>query len=303
MLLSKRGKLILRINKGEPMEIKKVSVVGSGTMGTQIAMQTAIFGYEVRCYSSDPESLKNAEEFSRTWFSKSVLRGKMSEEEAKSAQSRLTFMSDDKEAMKDADLVIEAVSDVVSVKREVLAQVDALTPDHTIFASNSSYIVSSRFADAVKNPEKVINMHFFNPALVMKLVEVVQGSHCSQDTVDTMVKFVKSIGKEPALVKKEIYGFVVNRIFSAITKEACSLLDQDVASIEDIDKAVKLGLSHPMGPFELLDLTGIDLEYDILTERYQETGALADKPSAALVERYSKGHYGRKTKKGFYEYE
>jgi len=285
------------------MEIKKVSVVGSGTMGIQIAMQTAISGYDVRCYSSCAESLRNAEEFAENWFKKSVTKGKMTEDEAAKAQERLVLISDPKVAMKDADLVIEAVSDVLSVKREVLAEVDALTPDHTIFASNSSYIISSRFADVVKNPEKVINMHFFNPALVMKLVEVVQGSHCSQDTVDTMVKFVESIGKVPALVKKEIYGFIVNRIFSAITKEACYLYDQNVASVEDIDKAVKFGLSHPMGPFELLDMTGIDLEYDVLTELYRTTGNPADKPSPALVELYAKGHYGRKTKKGFYEYE
>jgi len=285
------------------MEIKKVSVVGSGTMGTQIAMQTAISGYDVRCYSRPAEDLKKAEEFSDAWFSKGVAKGKMSADEAAAAKGRLSFVPDVAEAMKDADLVIEAVSDVVEVKRSVLAEIDPLTPDHTIFASNSSYIVSSRFADVVKNPEKVINMHFFNPALVMKLVEVVHGPHCSQDTVDTMVKFVESIKKVPALVKKEIYGFIVNRIFSAMTKEACYLYDQGVASVEDIDKAVKLGLNHPMGPLELLDLTGIDLEYDVLIELYRTTGDPADKPSPALVELYAKGHFGRKTKKGFYEYE
>jgi 3-hydroxybutyryl-CoA dehydrogenase len=137
----------------------------------------------------------------------------------------------------------------------------------------------------------------------MKLVEVVQGPHVSDETVKTVFAFVQGIGKTPILVKKEIYGFVVNRIFSAITKEACYLLDQGIASVEDIDLAVKNGLGHPMGPLELLDLTGIDLEYDVLMEKYKMTGELSDKPSPALVEHYAKGEYGKKSKKGFYSYE
>jgi 3-hydroxybutyryl-CoA dehydrogenase len=154
----------------------------------------------------------------------------------------------------------------------------------------------------VKHPENVLNVHFFNPVLIMKLVEVVQGPHVSDETVEKVFEFAKAINKTPILVKKEIYGFVVNRIFSAITKEACYMLDQGVASIEDIDTAVKNGLGHPMGPLELLDMTGIDLEYDVLTEKYRMTGDLADKPSPAIVERYARGEYGRKSKKGFYDY-
>ena len=285
------------------MEIKKVAMVGGGAMGNQIAMQVAIAGFDITCWSRSAATVEKAESFSKGWFAKSVSKGKMTEEDAAKIQGRLSFTTNLAEAVKDVDLVIEAVADVLAVKRDVLAQVDALTPERTIFASNSSYIVSSKFADAVKHPEKVLNLHFFNPALVMKLVEVVKGPHCSEETIETMVKFVESIDKIPAVVNKEIYGFIVNRIFSAITKEACYMYDQGVASIEDIDKAVKYGLSHPMGPFELLDLTGIDLEYDVLTEKYRSTGELTDKPSPAIVERYARGEYGRKTKKGFYKYE
>ena len=285
------------------MEIKKVAMVGGGAMGNQIAMQVAISGYDVACWSRSAGTLEKAESFSKGWFAKSVAKGKFTEEDAAKIQERLSFTTDLAEAVKDVDLVIEAVVDVLAVKRDVLAQMDALTPDRTIFASNSSYIVSSKFADVVKHPEKVLNLHFFNPALVMKLVEVVKGPHCSGETIETMIRFVESIGKVPAVVNKEIYGFIVNRIFSAITKEACYMYDQGVASFEDIDKAVKYGLSHPMGPFELLDLTGIDLEYDVLTEKYRSTGELADKPSPAIVERHARGEYGRKTKKGFYKYE
>ena len=131
---------------------------------------------------------------------------------------------------------------------------------------------------------------------------MVQGPHTSKETVEQLMEFARSIGKTPVLVQKEISGFVVNRIFSAITKEACYLLDQQVASLEDIDMAVKKGLGHPMGPFELLDMTGIDLEYNVLMEKFRTTMDPADRPAAALVERYAQGAYGRKTGRGFYTY-
>ena len=284
------------------MIIKKVAMVGAGTMGNQIAMQVAISGYEVTCYSRKEATVANAKSYSDGWFAKSVEKGRMTAGEADQAKGKLTFTTDLKEAVTGADMVIEAVSDVLQTKREILGKIDRYTPDHAIYASNSSYIVSSLFADAVRHPENVLNVHFFNPALVMKLVEVVRGPHVGDTTVEAVFEFIKSINKIPVLVRKEIYGFIVNRIFSAITKEACYLLDQGVASIEDIDTAVKNGLGHPMGPLELLDMTGIDLEYDVLMEKYRMTGELSDKPSPAIVERYARGEYGRKTKKGFYGY-
>lgn len=284
-------------------EIKKIAVVGAGTMGNQIAMQVANSGFTVACYSRKESTLQGAMKFADGWYKKTVEKGKMTEEAACEAQKRLTFTNDLKAAATGADIVIEAVADIVDIKRKILEEIDSYTPQHTIYASNSSYIVSSKFADAVARPEKVLNVHFFNPALVMKLVEVVSGPHVSEDTVETIFEFSKAIDKTPILVKKEIYGFVVNRIFSAITKEACYLLDQGVASIEDIDMAVRNGLGHPMGPLQLLDMTGIDLEYDVLMEKYRMSGDLSDKPSPAIVERYAKGNYGKKTKKGFYDYE
>lgn len=282
--------------------MKKVAVIGAGTMGNQIAMQTAISGYETCCYSRKEATIEKASKFSADWFGKSVAKEKITREESELIQSRLSFTTDLKQAVEGADLVIEAVADVLETKKATLAEIDKYTSEHTIYASNSSYIVSSLFADSVKHPENVLNVHFFNPVLIMKLVEVVQGPHVSEETVEQIFEFAKSINKIPILVQKEIYGFVVNRIFSAITKEACYMLDQGVASIEDIDIAVKNGLGHPMGPFELLDMTGIDLEYDVLTERYRSTGNLSDKPSPAIVERYARGEYGRKSKKGFYDY-
>lgn len=282
--------------------MKKVAVIGAGTMGNQIAIQTAISGYDTCCYSRKEATVEKARKFSTDWFAKSVAKAKMTQEDSDAIQSRLCFTTDLEQAVNSADLVIEAVADVLETKRTILAEIDKMTPEHTIYASNSSYIVSSAFADSVKHPENVLNVHFFNPVLIMKLVEVVQGPHVSHETVETVFEFVRSINKIPVLIQKEIYGFVVNRVFSAITKEACYMLDQGIASIEDIDTAVKNGLGHPMGPFELLDMTGIDLEYDVLTERYRNTGNLSDKPSPAIVERYARGEYGRKTKKGFYDY-
>ena len=284
------------------MEIRKVAVLGAGLMGIQIAIQIAKSDFQTVCYSRRQETVDKAAEFAKDWFSKAVTKGKMTAEDAEAAQKNLCITTDLKVACTDADLVVESVSDILDVKRKTLEDADQITPEHTVYASNSSYLVSSRFCDSVKNPSKVCNMHFFNPALVMKIVEVVRGPQSSAETVNTVFDFAKAIGKDPILVEKEIYGFVVNRIFSALTREACYLVDMGIASVEDIDKAVKGGLGHPMGPLELLDMTGIDLEYNVYMEKFKMTADMADRPAACLTERYAKGDYGRKSGKGFYTY-
>lgn len=284
------------------MEIKKVAVIGTGIMGRQIAMQTAIHGYKVTCYSRRQSTVDDAAAFSADWFAKRVAKGKMSAEEAAEVQNRLVFTNDISAAAADADLVFEAVADQVEVKRKVLAQLDAITKDACIYASNSSYIVSSKFADAVKDSSHVLNVHFFNPALVMKIVEIVKAPHVSNEVFDVVTEFIKSIGKTPVTVEKEIYGFIVNRIFSALTREACYLVDAGVASPEDIDVAVKGALGHSMGPLETLDMTGIDLEYTVYMEKFQQSGKKEDLPAACLTEHYARGEYGRKSGKGFYDY-
>lgn len=284
------------------MNIHKVLVVGCGTMGGQIAIQTALCGYQVYAYDLKQEMTQKAAAYAESWFAGRVKKGRLTQEESAAAQDRLVFTNDLPLAAEEADLVVEAVPDVAEIKRAVLAHVDQYVPERAFYSSNSSYLVSSAFAGAVRHPERVANLHFFNPALVMELVEVVRGPHTSQETVDVLMEFARSIRKTPILVKKEIYGFVVNRIFSAITKEACYLYDQGVAGSEDIDLAVKKGLGHPMGPFELLDMTGIDLEYHVLMEKFRTTMDPADRPAAVLVEHYAKGEYGRKTRKGFYDY-
>ncbi|MDR1961555.1 MAG: 3-hydroxyacyl-CoA dehydrogenase family protein [Gracilibacteraceae bacterium] len=285
------------------MNIHKVLVVGAGNMGHQIAIQTALNGFQVACTDVSEETLDKARAFFADWLKGRVAKQKLTQEQADGVRGRLTFTPDLKGSAADVDLVLEAVPDIVEVKKKVLREVDGYTPDRTIFGSNSSYIVSSRFADAVKDPSKVLNVHFFNPAIVMKTVEIVKGPHVSDETFATVIEFVKAIGKTAIPVHKEIYGFLVNRFVTLLVREAGYLADAEIATPENIDLAIKGALGHPMGPFELIDLAGLDLEYQVRMERFKETGDLADRPSVALISHVVKGEYGRKTGKGFYAYD
>ncbi|GBF35027.1 3-hydroxybutyryl-CoA dehydrogenase [Desulfocucumis palustris] len=286
----------------ENVEIKNICVLGAGNMGHQIALSAALAGFNVICTDINQEILQKAENFVDTYLPERVAKGKLSKDDAEAARARVSFTGDLTRAAKDADLVIEAVIEKLDLKRDIFARLDKICPPHAILATNSSYIVSSKIADVTSRPDKVCNMHFFNPALVMKLVEVVKGPHVSQETVDAVMKVCERMGKIPVLLQKEIYGFLVNRIVAAIKTEALYIHDMGVASYQDIDTAVVNALGHPMGPFRLLDLTGIDLSYYIGTERYQETGDPRHKPSPIIVEKFVKKEWGRKTGKGFYDY-
>jgi 3-hydroxybutyryl-CoA dehydrogenase len=283
-------------------DIKNICVVGAGNMGHQISLLCAIHGYKTTCTDIVPEILKKAEKFADTYLPGRVEKGKMTKEIAEKARKNISFTLDLKEAVKDADYVIEAAVEVLAVKRKVFADLDRLAPVHAILATNSSYLVSSLVADATKRPSKVVNMHFFNPALVMKLVEVVKGPHVSDETAKITMDLSEKLEKIPVLLKKEVEGFLLNRIFRVIGREALWMLEMGIASIEDIDKACVHGAGHPMGPFRLMDLTGIDLNYIRSMERFRESGDRADLPSPSVVERYSKGNYGEKTGKGWYDY-
>jgi len=276
-------------------DVKNVCVVGAGNMGHQIALQCALSGYKTVSTDVVPAVLEKAEKFVDNYLPGRVQKGKMTEDEAKAARSRISFTGDLKEAAKDADVVIEAVLERVDLKRKIFADLDKIAPPGAILATNSSFIVSSRIADATTRPDRVCNLHFFNPALVMKLVEVVQGSHVSDETAQCMMDFCLKIDKIPIHVKKEVDGFVLNRIFSAIHKEAFWMLEMGVASYEDIDKACVYGAGHPMGPFRLLDLTGIDLAYDIGMSHFYESGDPADLPVPTIVKKYTEGKFGQKT--------
>jgi len=283
-------------------QIRTIAVIGAGNMGHQISLLCAIKGFRTFCTDISHDALKKAAEFADSYLPRQVQKGRFTEQEARDARARLTFTSDLSEAVAEADYVIEAVVEVLDVKRRVFAELDRLAPPHAILATNSSYIVSSKIADATKRPDKVLNLHFFNPALVMKLVEVVQGPHVSEETARLSVALSERLEKVPVWIKKEVEGFLLNRIIRAIRQEALWLLEMGVASFEDIDKACVYGAGHPMGPFRLMDLTGIDLHYTMAMERFRSTGNPADLPPPSVVELYLKGHYGQKTGKGWYDY-
>lgn len=284
-------------------DIKKICVVGAGNMGHQIALGAAIAGFQVACTDISQEMLAKAAEFAHSYLPERVSKGKLTQAQAEQTLKNLTFTDSLEEAAKDADYVIEAAVEKLDVKRRLFTQLDSIAPPHAILATNSSTIVSSLIADATKRPEKVCNMHYFNPALVMKLIEVVQGPHTSDETAQVTMELSRKLGKIPVLLKKEIHGFLVNRILGALNREAVYLADIGVATPQEIDLAVVNALGHPMGPFRLLDLTGIDLSYTISMERYRASGDPLDRPSPLIVEKYLKGEWGKKTKQGFYTYE
>jgi 3-hydroxybutyryl-CoA dehydrogenase len=283
-------------------DIKNVCVVGAGNMGHQISLLCAIYGYKTVCTDVIPEVLKKAEKFVDTYLPGRVEKGKLTKEQAEAARKNISFTSNLEEAAKDADFVIEAALEVLDIKKKIFADLDRFTPPHAILATNSSAIVSSLIADATKRPEKVVNMHYFNPALVMKLVEVVKGPHVSDETAQVTFDLCLKLEKVPVMIQKEVEGFLLNRIFGVIGREALWMLEMGIATAEDIDKACVYGAGHPMGPFRLMDLTGIDLSFIMAKERFKRSGNPADLPAPSVTEKYVQGHYGQKTGKGWYDY-
>ena len=283
--------------------VRKILVVGAGAMGSQIGMVCALAGYDVAVQDVVEDALKRAQEQLKDRMSRNVEKGRIEQEKVDAAFDRMTFTPDLQGAVADADYVIEAAVERLDVKREIFAELDEAAPEHAILATNSSTIVSSRIADATKRPDRVCNMHFFNPALVMKCVEVVRNPETSDATVETAVELTRRIGKSPVVLEKEVSGFVANRILGALMDEAVDLYEAGVSSFEDIDTACKTALGHPMGPFELMDFTGIDVNYHVRMDRYEDTGDESMKPKKSVVEKYEKGELGRKTGKGWYEYD
>ncbi len=283
-------------------DVKNISIIGAGNMGHQLTLVCAISGYNTVCTDVNADTLKKAELFADNYLKERVKKGKLAEAESIAIRKRIVFVSDLKEAVMDTDYVIEAAIENLDLKRKLFADLDRLAPEHAILATNSSRIVSSRIADATGRPGKVCNLHFFNPALVMKLVEVVKAPHCDAETVEVSFRFCEKLGKIPVMLNSEIDGFILNRVLGALAKEALWLYEKGIASFEDIDKACLYGAGHPMGPFRLMDLTGIDLEYLMKTEAFKNSGDRADMPSPGVVERYVHGYFGEKSGRGWYDY-
>ncbi|HVB76720.1 MAG TPA: 3-hydroxyacyl-CoA dehydrogenase family protein [Candidatus Nitrosotalea sp.] len=280
--------------------VSRVVVVGAGTMGAQIALQIAWSGIEVALVDASAAQVAAAEDLHRSLCQRALERGRMSAEGVAEALARITTGTDLTAASVGVELAIEAVFERLEPKREVFAALDRATPAGAILASNSSSIGISRLAEVTGRPDKCCNLHFFHPVTVMQLVEVVRGPQTSDATIAAVFEFVRSIGRIPVLVRREIHGFIVNRILFAATEQAMELLEGGYASAEDIDLAVKKGLNWPMGPFELMDFSGLD----ILHAAFEDRARLEGGPPvpASLRRLVADGHLGRKSGRGFYDY-
>ena len=284
------------------MIIKKVGIIGAGAMGTGIAQITAQYGYEVLIYDLKDGIIEKSIGRIEKVLSKLVVKEKIYEKQKEEILERITTTTD-LEDMKDVDLVIEAVVENMDVKQDVFSNLDKICKDSTILASNTSTMSITKIATATERQNKFAGLHFFNPAPVMKLVEIIRGYYTDDETVAVLKEFVKSINKEGIEVKKDAPGFVVNRLMLPQFREAYLVYEEGVASLEDIDKAMKLGLNHPMGPFELMDYTGLDIAYDSLVYMYGEFAKPNWSPPPALKRMINANRLGMKTGKGWYDYD
>ena len=277
-------------------------MVGAGTMGSQIALQTALSGrYDVGLVDTVAAQLEKASGQNRKLLDRSVEKGRLTADRADAAFARIKTSSSLEAAVGDADLVIEAVIEDFDGKRAVFKSLGEHAKKEAILASNSSTIAISRLAGFTGRPEQCCNMHFFHPVTVMQLCEVVRGPQTSDATVEAAMEFVRSIDRTPVLLKKEIWGFIVNRILFAASEEAMHLLEGGYASAEDIDIAVQKGLNWPMGPFHLLDFSGLDIFYGAMRDRHRL--GEGPEPPEMLRKLVEEGRLGKKTGRGFFEYD
>jgi len=284
------------------MEIKWIGVIGAGSMGNGIAQVASQAGYQVIMRDVEDRFVQNGLKAIEKFLSKSVEKGKMAEGQKKEILGRIRGTTR-MEELKDVDLVIEAVFEDLSLKRDVFKQLDEVTRPHVILATNTSSMSVTEIAMATKRPEKVAGMHFFNPAPIMKLVEVIRAYHTSDETVRIVMEMARKMGKEPVEVRKDSPGFIVNRLMIPHMLEAVKMAEEGVASIEDIDKAVKLGLNYPMGPFELMDLTGIEIAHHVADYLYKELDKGSKWSIPVLMKSLIRaGKLGRKTGGGWYKY-
>jgi 3-hydroxybutyryl-CoA dehydrogenase len=282
------------------MDFKKVLVVGSGAMGTGIAQVCAQKGISVVISDVSQEVLDKAVKNIRWSVSKFIEKGKI-KEDLETVMGRIKS-STDFEAASEVDLVIEAVFEKIEIKLEVFKKIDPLVSDKTILASNTSAIPISEIAAAVSRPENFIGIHFFNPVPMMEAVEVIKGIATSDQAFQYGADFVRFIGKEPILVQRDIAGFILNRINMLSNMEAYRLVEQGVATPEDIDKGMRLAFGRRMGPFETSDLVGLDVQLMAYNNVYHEEKDLRFYPPSILRRKVLGGHLGRKTGKGWYEY-
>lgn len=284
--------------------IKSVLVIGAGVMGTGIAYVCATSGFFVYLNDISEEIIKKSLDNIKNGpfgLERAVKLGKLSRDQADSAFSRIYGTTKLNEVAKKADIVIEAVFEDLDLKRKIFKEIDTLCPNHTILATNTSTIPITRIASATNRPEKVIGLHFSNPVPVMRILEVIPGIKTSQEVLNASIEFGKKLGKE-VVVSKDRPGFIGNRLLIPLLNLSCKILEEGVATKEDIDKAVKLAFNWPMGPFELLDLIGIDTAVKVSEAIYNELRDPNYAPHPLLKLMAEAGLCGRKSGKGFYSY-
>ncbi len=280
--------------------IKTVAVIGAGIMGRGIAQAAAIGGYRTILEDLLPTALRRAESEIRANLDKAVELGKVTAPDAEAAFQRLEYAGSVEEAAREADLVIEAVPEEMESKIEIFTLLDKICRPTTILASNTSSLSITEISSVTYRAKKCVGMHFFNPVHKMKLLEVVRALETDDDTLSTAVDVGKRMGKEVVVIK-EAPGFITSRINAMIGNEAFYMLQEGIASAADIDKALKLGLNHPMGPFEMVDLVGLDTRLHILEYLHKSLGEKY-RPAPLLVQYVKAGRLGRKSGRGVYEY-
>ena len=283
------------------MAIERVGIVGFGQMGSGIAQVCAMAGLDVLAREIDQTFIEKGFARIDASLARVVKSGKVSEDDAKKTRGRIhgtTALAD----FKDRDLVIEAVIEVMDAKHEVFRELDRVCPPTTLFASNTSSLAIIEIAAATRRADRFAGLHFFNPPVVMQLVEIVRALTTSDATVSALREFVTRLGHQP-VVCKDTPGFIVNRLMIPIMLEAVRALEQGVATVEDMDKAVKLGLRHPMGPFELIDYTGVDINYHVANAFFEEFRDPGMAVPPLLRRMFLAGQLGTKSGKGFYEYD
>jgi 3-hydroxybutyryl-CoA dehydrogenase len=281
----------------------RLLVLGAGTMGAQIAQQAALHGVDVHLVDVSRDQLDRAVEQNRRLLEGRVAKGKLESGVAQAALSRVHTADDLPAVAPGCAWAIEAIVEQVDAKRAVFAELDRALPEGAGIATNSSTIVSSRLASATQRPERVCNMHFFHPVLVMDVCEVVRNPQTSDQTVRDAVDWCTRMQRHPVVIEKEIDGFVVNRILGAASREAFTLLTGGFASFADIDTAVRAGLNWPMGPFMLADFSGLDTVLNVRRDRSARTGEAGDRAAVELLEKLvAAGRVGRKGGRGFYDW-
>jgi len=283
------------------MEIKNITVLGSGIMGHGIAQVSAMAGYNVVLRDIEQEFLDKAMGKIKWSLDKLVSKEKISENKRDEIFSRIKTIVDLNDAVRDSDLVIEAVPEIMDLKKKVYAELDKVANEQVIFASNTSTLPITEIANTVSRPEKFIGIHFFNPPQLMKLVEVIPGQKTSNDVTDLTINFVKSVNKIPVTCRKDVPGFIVNRLFIPLVHEACYVMERQKIQQTEIDSAVKFRLGFPMGIFELADFTGLDVIHKATVEMYARDKKVI-LPHQSIEQLFNEKKLGQKSGEGFYKY-